>query len=259
MDNSIEKKLIALEKLQEIDSKLDAILKVRGDLPDEIQDLEDDVIGLETRREKFKNEVVVLEQKISDFKTNMKNAEALIKKYEAQQMEVRNNREYDAITKEIELQQLEIQVCEKKIKESRFAIENKQKEIEEIGEAYENRKKDLAGKQEELRVITEESQEEENKYLAEREAAAKKIDERLYKSYARIRVNAKNGLAVVSIKRNACGGCFNTVPPQRQADVKERKKIIVCEHCGRILSNVTYIEEEEVPVKRASRKKLEIE
>jgi len=173
-----------------------------------------------------------------------------IAKYEEQQMNVRNNREYDAITKEIELQQLEIQISDKKINESFEAIKNIEELIEETKSLLEERNKDLASKKAELEVIVAESEEEEQKLMKLREKATKNIEERLLKSYTKIRNNAKNGLAVVSIKRGACGGCFNVAPPQRQAEVREKKKLIVCEHCGRILADVEDVIEEPEKKKR---------
>jgi len=168
----------------------------------------------------------------------MKDSEKLIKKYEEQQTNVRNNREYDAISKEVELQQLEIQISEKKIKEASAKIEIKKREIKQIEENLSERKKDLKVKKEELETITAESQDEEVKLDVLRKESSAQIEERLLLSYNKLRSNAKNGLAVVIVKRNACGGCFNTVPPQRQADIKDRKKLIVCEHCGRVLAGV---------------------
>ncbi len=250
MDNSVEKKLKALQKLQNLDSSLDEIKKVRGDLPEEVRDLEDEIAGYETRVGKFESELGELENTISDKKQAVKDSEALIKKYEDQQMKVRNNREYDAITKEIELQQLEIQISEKKTKEAYHLIELKNKEIEETKTLLSERNEDLTRKQEELEVIISESEEEERKLREDREKAVKGVDERLLYSYDRIRKNARNGLAVVHVKRDACGGCFNTVPPQRQVDIREKKKIIACEHCGRILADVEMVIEEEKPKKR---------
>jgi predicted nucleic acid-binding Zn-ribbon protein len=178
----------------------------------------------------------------------------LIAKYEEQQMNVRNNREYDAITKEIELQQLEIQISDKKINESFDAIKKIEELIEETKSLLEERNKDLGSKKAELEVIVAESEEEEQKLMKSREKASKNIEERLLKSYDKIRDNAKNGLAVVSIKRGACGGCFNVAPPQRQAEVRERKKLIVCEHCGRILADVEDIIDEPEKKKRSRAK-----
>ena len=256
MDNTVEKKLKALVKIQEIDSKLDEIKKVRGDLPEEVQDLEDEIAGLETRINKFESEVEGLNQEISDRKDTISNSHKLIAKYNEQQMNVRNNREYDAITKETELQELEIQVSEKKIKEAGIQIEMKAKVIEETSAFLAERKIDLDRKKGELKVLVEESQEDENKLMTDRDKASSKIEERLLLSYNKLRGNARNGLVVVSVKRNACGGCFNMVPPQRQADIREKKKIIICEHCGRILADVEDVIVEEKPKKkRTTRKK----
>jgi predicted nucleic acid-binding Zn-ribbon protein len=193
----------------------------------------------------------VIEKGIEDKRQAKKNAEKLIAKYEEQQMNVRNNREYDAITKEIELQQLEIQISEKKINESFEAIKSIEEQIEETKSLLEERNKDLASKKAELEVIVAESEEEEQKLMKLREKGTKNIEDRLLKSYTKIRNNAKNGLAVVSIKRGACGGCFNVAPPQRQAEVRERKKLIVCEHCGRILADVEDVIEEPEKKKRS--------
>ena len=242
MEITVAQKLEALLKLQQIDSHLHEILKVRGDLPEEIRDLEDELAGFETRISKYTNELSAIDEDIANRKLAIKDSEKLIKKYEEQQMNVKNNREFDAITKEVELQQLEIQISEKKIKESGAKIAQKQADIEKTTESLNERRKDLDAKKAELNVIISESIEEEDKLKKERESATKVVEERLLASYNRIRSNAANGLAVVLVKRDACGGCFNTVPPQRQADIKERKKIIVCEHCGRILGGV------EVPV-----------
>jgi predicted nucleic acid-binding Zn-ribbon protein len=252
MDSTVAQKLEALLNLQKIDSRLDAIFKVRGALPEEVQDLEDEIAGYETRLEKFNQDIVSLEDDIKRFKENIKESEKLIKKYQEQQMNVRNNREYDAITKELELQDLEIQVSKKKIGEAQAKIENKNGDVDALKEHLKDREKDLATKQDELTTIVSESETEENKLKAEREKALKKIEDRLSKSYTKIRDNAKNGLAVVMVKRGACGGCFNVVPPQRQADIREKKKLIVCEHCGRIFAGVEdEIEEEPVKKKRS--------
>ena len=254
MEKTIAQKLEALKKLQAIDSQMDEILKVRGSLPDEVADLEDDIAGYQTRVDKFKAELAELEGNISDHKTQIKNSEGLIKKYEEQQMNVRNNREYDAITKEMELQNLEIQISEKRIKEAFAKIELKKEEIEKTEHQLDERKKDLDNKQSELEVLTKESEEDEKKLVANREKACKHIEDRLLVSYNKLRDNARNGLAVVPVSRGACGGCFNVVPPQRQADIRDAKKLIVCEHCGRILAEVTdEIVAEEKP-KRSRRK-----
>ncbi|MEQ6119274.1 C4-type zinc ribbon domain-containing protein [Reichenbachiella sp. MALMAid0571] len=246
MENTVAQKLEALSKLQSIDSELDEIEKIRGALPDEVMDLEDEIAGYETRVENHNQVIADLELSISNNKTSIKDSEKLIEKYKEQQMNVRNNREYDAITKEMELQELEIQIQEKRIKESQAKIESKNLEIEDTKNVLEERKKDLESKKQELEVISSESQEEEEKLIKNRTKAAKQIEERLLNSYNKLRNNLRNKLAVVPVERGACGGCFNVVPPQKQAEIRETKKLIVCEHCGRILSEVIEEEVEEV-------------
>ncbi len=255
MEKTVAQRLGALEALQKIDSEMDEIKKVRGALPDEVADLEDEIAGYQTRVDKFKGEVSELEANIADHRTQIKNSEALIKKYEEQQMNVRNNREYDAITKEMELQNLEIQISEKRIKEAFAKIEIKKGDVERTQAELDERSKDLDLKKSELEVLIQESEDDEKKLMADREKASGNIEERLLNSYNKLRDNARNGLAVVAVSRGACGGCFNVVPPQRQADIREKRKIIVCEHCGRILSDVTdEIVKEEVKPKRSRRK-----
>ena len=241
MENPIAKKLEALLKLQQIDSKLDEIKQIRGDLPAEVQDLEDEIAGYETRISKVNDELTVLNENVSKNKHQIKEAERLIEKYKDQQNNVRNNKEFEAISKEIEIQELDIQLAKKKINECLAAIDRKDDIIAETETKLAERNKDLQNKRKELEVIIAESEEDEEKLLKEREKRCKAIDPRLLHSYNRIRQNAQNGLAVVSVKRDACGGCFNIVPPQRQADIKEKKKVIVCEHCGRILADVEEI------------------
>jgi len=255
MESTVAQKLDSLIKLQQLDSELDELTKVRGALPEEVEDLEDEIAGYQTRITKIENEITEVEKGIEDKRTAIKNAEKLIAKYEEQQMNVRNNREYDAITKEIELQQLEIQISEKKIKEAYESLEEKKGQIDSTRELLDERNKDLGGKKSELDVIISESEEEEQKLMKAREKATKQIEDRLLKSYTKIRNNAKNGLAVVSVKRGACGGCFNVVPPQRQAEVREKKKLIVCEHCGRILADVEDVIEEPEKKKRSRARK----
>jgi uncharacterized protein len=245
MESTVAQKLESLLKLQEIDSKLDALIKIRGALPEEVSDLEDEIIGFDTRIGKYNQDIKDLNAEIDGFKIGIKDSEKLIKKYQEQQMNVRNNREYDAITKETELQGLEIEIFQKKIKEHGHKIDLKKEELAKTKEIAGERQKDLDAKKGELSQITSESHEEEKKLIADREKAAKIIEDRLLKSYNKIRENAVNGLAVVEVKRDACGGCFNVVPPQRQADIREKKKIIVCEHCGRIFADVEDIIEEE--------------
>jgi len=258
METTIAQRLDALAKLQSIDSKLDEIAMIRGALPFEVMDLEDEIAGYQTRITKIESENQEIENSVTHNKEAIKNAEKLIQKYAEQQMNVRNNREYDAITKEIELQQLEIQICEKRIKEAYAALEEKKESIDGTRSILNERKKDLDSKKHELNVISSESQEEEQKLIKSREKAIKTIEDRLLKSYTKIRNNAKNKLAVVAVKRGACGGCFNVVPPQRQAEVREKKKLIVCEHCGRILADVEEVVEEvekEKKKKKTTKKK----
>jgi len=235
MEQTVEEKLKALYELQTIHTKIDRIRQVRGELPMEVADLEDDVAGLETRIQKIKAELDDLEDDIVTRKNLIKDAQANIKKYETQLNEVKNNREYDAISKEIEIQGLDIQVSEKKIREFGFDIATKTQVYEKALADLEARKSDLDAKKEELGTITSETQKEENELTALAEKATQNIEERLLIAYNRLRKNAKNGLAVVTIQRDSCSGCFNQIPPQRQSDIRQRKKIIVCEHCGRIL------------------------
>ncbi len=234
-DLTVEEKLKALFELQMVDSKIDDIKRLRGELPLEVQDLEDEIEGLQTRIQNYEDDVVKLEDSISNKKNEIKDAQALIKKYTEQQNNVRNNREFDSLSKEIEYQTLEIELCEKRIKEFTGKIEEKKTVIEESKGILEDRTGDLETKKGELESITSETQKEEedleNKSLEIQEL----IEERLCNAYKKIRGNARNGLAVVPVQRDACGGCFNKIPPQRQLDVRSRKKIIVCEYCGRIL------------------------
>ena len=237
-ETTIAQKLEALLKLQTIDSALDNIKKVRGDLPEEVRDLEDEIIGMETRLSKFQQEIETLDEQISGYKNAKKESEKLIIKYKEQQMNVRNNREFEAISKEVELQGIEMEIADKRIKEIDFKVLNKNDEVAGVESALFERKKDLEIKQKELELIIAESEEDEQKSLKDREKALKIVDARLLKSYEKLRGNARNGLAVVMVKRGACGGCFSSVPPQRQTDIKDKKKIIVCEHCGRVFAGV---------------------
>ena len=234
-DLTVEEKLKALFELQMVDSKIDDIKRLRGELPLEVQDLEDEIEGLQTRVQNFEEDVVKLEESISSKKNEIKDSQVLIKKYTEQQNNVRNNREFDSLSKEMEFQTLEIELCEKRIKEHTAKISEKKIVIEESRGVLEDRMGDLETKNSELNSITSETQKEEedleNKSLAIQEV----IEDRLRNAYKKIRGNARNGLAVVLVQRDACGGCFNKIPPQRQLDVRSRKKIIVCEYCGRIL------------------------
>jgi len=224
-----------LFELQQIDSKIDKIRTVRGELPLEVRDLEDLVAGLETRVNNFTEELKALEESITEKKNVMKDAAALIKKYETQQGKVRNNREYDAITKEIEFQNLEIQLAEKRIKEYKANIVAKKEVIETSEEDLKDRQKDLKIKKKELDEIISETEKEESSLLKKSKNSESVIEDRLLNAYKRIRTNVMNGLGVVTVERDACGGCFNKIPPQRHLDIKTHKKVIVCEHCGRIL------------------------
>lgn len=232
---TIEKKLIALYSLQQVDSQIDKIRIIRGELPLEVQDLEDEIAGLETRVDNYIQETVALDKSISDKKNAIKDSLALIKKYEDQQSNVRNNREYDSLTKEIEYQNLEIQLSEKRIKEYQYNLELKREEIEQYQKQLLDRKNDIDIKRSELDDIIAETEKEEKDLISNSENNKQYIEERLLTAYSRIRKNARNGLAVVQIERDACGGCFNKIPPQHQLDIRMHKKIIVCEYCGRIL------------------------
>lgn len=234
-ESTVEEKLKALYELQQIDSKIVKIRTIRGELPLEVRDLEDAVVGLETRIKNFTEETQNLEGLIIEKKNAAKEAEALIKKHEAQQNKVRNNREYDSLTKEIEYQNLEIQLCDKRIKEYKAAIASKKEIIEQSQTELDERTNDLKHKRAELDDIVSETKKEEDTLLKKSKAAESIIEDRLLNAYKRIRANTINGLAVVAVERDACGGCFNKIPPQRQLDIRTHKKIIVCEHCGRIL------------------------
>jgi uncharacterized protein len=235
IDVAVEGKLKALYQLQLIDSKIDRLRTIRGELPLEVSDLEDTVAGLETRLKNVTQEVDDLENQLNEKKQAIKDFQANIKKYEAQQNKVRNNREYDAITKEIEFQNLEIQLAEKRMKEAKALITVKAELLEKSKVEFEERSKDLKVKKSELEEIISETEKEEKQLLVDSEKASETIEDRLLNAYKRIRANTRNGLAVVAVERDACGGCYNKIPPQRQLDIRTNKKIIVCEHCGRIL------------------------
>jgi predicted nucleic acid-binding Zn-ribbon protein len=240
---SVEDRLRALYSLQLVDSEIDKIKTLRGELPLEVQDLEDEIAGLETRLGNFKDEVVNLEKSVTNKHNEIVAAEALIKKYDEQQKNVRNNREYDSLSKEIEYQNLEIELFNKKIREFNAQIEEKKVVIGESETLLADRKTDLENKKSELDEIISDTQKEEEGLYKKSEKVESIIEERLLTAYKRIRSNARNGLAVVPVQRDACGGCFNQIPPQRQLDIKSRKKIIVCEYCGRILVDDEIIKE----------------
>jgi len=234
-DASMESKLRLLYKLQYTDSKIDAIKLLRGELPLEVRDLEDHVQGLKTRVTNFQAEVKELESAVGKKKVEIETAKALVKKYESQQNNVKNNREYDSITKEIEYQNLEVELAEKRIKEHNADVKERKVQLENAKILLAERTQDLANKKKELEEIISETSKEEKELVNESTALAAQLDERMFRAYQRVRSNARNGLAVVTVRRDACGGCFNKIPPQRQLDICLSKKIIVCEYCGRIL------------------------
>ena len=234
-DISIEEKLRALHELQSVVSAIDKIKVLRGELPLEVQDLEDEIAGLKTRLHNLDDEIRTLESAIGGKKIAIKESQALIAKYTEQQNNVRNNREFDSLAKEIEYQTLEIQLAEKRIKEYTTDMNVKKDSITSSKQELSERNEDLVRKNKELEEITEETKIEEEKLRIKSEKIESFIEPRLLTAFKRIRKNARNGLAVVTIQRDACGGCFNKIPPQRQLDIASRKKIIVCEYCGRIL------------------------
>lgn len=232
---NVEDKLKDIFELQQVESEVDKIQTLRGELPLEVQDLEDELVGLETRIKNFEDEIKELENAVAKKKVEISDAQVLIKKYETQQNNVRNNREFDSLSKEIEFQSLEIQLCEKRIKEFAIRLQDKQTVTADSRTIFEERKRDLEAKKRELdEIISETKIEEENLHMRSLMISTR-IDERLLSAYRRIRKNARNGLGVVTVQRDACGGCFNRIPPQRQLDIRSRRKIIVCEYCGRIL------------------------
>jgi len=232
---SIEDKLNALYQLQKVHSGIDKIKILRGELPLEVQDLEDEIAGLETRIQNYQDEIKNLDTAVHNKKNEIVAANELIKKYSEQQANVRNNREFDSLSKEVEFQKLEIELCEKRIKEFTIQANEKRISIDMSRKTLEERTQDLNNKKKELEEIIGDTQKEEEALINKAHEIEKVIEARLLNAYKRIRINARNGLAVVTVERDACGGCFNKIPPQRQLDIKSRKKIIVCEYCGRIL------------------------
>ena len=235
VDYSMQEKIIALYELQKIDSKIDEINKVKGELPLEVQDLEDEMTGLKTRIDNINAEIEELNTLTKQRKREVDQAKILIGNYKEQQNNVRNNREFDAITKEIEYQELEIELAEKRLKEYAAGVKAKKLQLEEAEAVAEGRAADLAAKKNELEGIEAETAPQVAEYEVQADRVKAKIDERLLSAYGRIRSNVRNGLAVVTVKRDACGGCFNRIPPQRQVEIRQGKKLIVCEYCGRIL------------------------
>lgn len=241
---TVAEKLKALYDKQLVDTAIDKIKILRGELPLEVEDLEDEIEGLQTRVSKFDEDVDTLDKSISGKKQEISNSKELVKKYEEQQNNVRNNREFDSLSKEIEFQTLEMELCEKRIREFTVKIDEKKLVIGESKGNLDERKLDLENKKSELEDIIAETKKEEE--ILEKKSAKLDgiIESRLSTAYKKIRGNARNGLAVVPVERDACGGCFNKIPPQRQLDIASRKKIIVCEYCGRILVDSKMSEEE---------------
>lgn len=232
---TVEEKLNALYELQKVVSKIDEIKILRGELPLEVQDLEDEIVGLNTRFENIDTEIADLTSAITNKKIEIEESRIKIDKYKEQQENVRNNREYDNLSKEIEFQTLEIELSEKRIREYMVAQESKKEELVTTKEKLSDRQLDLDQKRNELNEIVSETKQEEEKLRERAKEIENLIEPRLLTAFKRIRKNARNGLAVVYVQRDACGGCFNKIPAQRQLDIRLRKKIIVCEYCGRIL------------------------
>ena len=232
---TVEERLKALYELQTLLSEIDRIKTLRGELPLEVKDLEDSIIGLETRLENYKNDIKEFNTSVAAHKVGIQEAQALIEKYTEQQNNVRNNKEFDHLTKEIEYQGLEIEARDKKVRDLTKLINDRKDEIEELQRLLSDRKADFQEKRGELDEIIAETRQEEEKLREQVKTLEQDIDPRLLASFKRIRKNARNGLGIVYIQRDACGGCFNKIPPQRQMDIKLRKKVIVCEYCGRIM------------------------
>ena len=238
---SVEDKLSTLYQLQTTLSSIDEKRALRGELPLEVQDLEDEIAGLKTRIEKIENDINDFQQAVVQKQAEIQEAEESVERYKKQLDEVRNNREYDTLTKEIEFQSLEIELCNKKIREANVKVEDKKRELARTNDLVADRQQALEEKKNELDEIMMETREEEQVLKAKAEELETKIEPRLLSSFKRIRKNARNGLGIVYVQRDACGGCFNKIPPQRQLDIKMHKKIIVCEYCGRIRSTQNWL------------------
>lgn len=246
-DTTVEEKLKALYNLKKVDEEIRRIEILRGELPLDIQDLEDEIEGLQTRGDRFKNEIVSYENQIAQKKNDIVEAQAKIKKYETQQMKVRNNREFDSISKEMEFQELEIELAKKRTSQYKDEISTKKAALSKLEEVLTEKTESLAHKKGELEAIISETKEKEEELLRESAALEIKIDTRLLNAYKRLKKNAVNSLSIVKVERGSCGGCFNKIPPQRVLDIAARKKVIVCEYCGRILvdQNIDVEETEE--------------
>ncbi len=234
-DFSVEEKLTSLVKLQKVDCKLDEIQILKGELPIEVKDLEDEIEGLHARQTRVEEEINGIQEFIEQKKAGIKEADELVKKYEKQSDNVKNSREFEAINKEIEMQQLEVKLFEKHIKDATEEISEKARQLEAAKKAVATKETNLSGKKGELEKIISETEKEEKQYNKQANEARTHVDERLLLSYDRIRKNYRNGLAVVAVERDACGGCFYAIPPQKQSEIKLHKKVMVCENCGRIL------------------------
>lgn len=232
---SVQEKLVSIIKLQKIDSKIDEINKLRGELPLEVKDLEDEIEGFNTRIAHIDKEIDQIDEDILRKKNTQIECGELLKKYEKQQNNVKNSREFEAINKEIELNELEIKACEKKIKDANYEKEEHNAQKAGIQKQIAEKEELLKIKASELKKITEETEKEEEELLRQREVASEAVEARLLVAYNRVRGSYRNGLAVVPVERDSCGGCFNVIPPQRQSEIRLRKKMIVCEHCGRIM------------------------
>jgi predicted nucleic acid-binding Zn-ribbon protein len=232
---SVEEKLSSLVNLQKVDSKLDEIRILKGELPMEVADLEDEIQGLHARQMRIEEEINGITEFIAQKKEAIKDAEALLKKYEKDSENVKNNREFEAINKEIEMQQLEVKLCEKHIKDANEEIAEKAQALDKAKKAVASKESVLNAKKGELEKIIASTEKEESQYLKSADEARTHVDNRLLASYEKIRKNYRNGLAVVPVERDACGGCFYSIPPQKQSEIKQRKKVMVCENCGRIL------------------------
>ncbi len=244
---TVEEKLKGLFELQTIDSQIDELEILKGELPMEVRDLEDEIAGLETRFRRINETVEDLEGEISRYQSNIAEANALIERYTKQSENVKNNREYEALTKELEMQRLDIQLFEKKIREANVGLGAKQETQKGTEEKLNAKKTELEAKKVELEAIQEKTAKEEEKLRKKSDRSRKKIEDRLLKAYNKIRSSYRNGLAVVTVERASCGGCFNKVPPQLQLEISMRKKVIVCEHCGRVLvdDDIMHKKEEE--------------
>ncbi len=262
-DLTVEQKLQALYQLQKMLSKIDEIKTLRGELPLEVQDLEDEIAGLGTRIDRIKAEVADLKAEIANENVKIHAAQDSIDKYKQQQDNVRNNREYDWLSKEIEYQTLDIELCNKHIREYTQSMEERSKEVTASTDALTERKKDLEVKKNELDEIIAETKQEEERLRDQAKVLEARIEPRLLQSFKRIRKNSRNGLGIVYVQRDACGGCFNKIPPQRQLEIRYRKKVIVCEYCGRILIDPELAgvapEQREEPKERTSRRKRAVE